>query len=282
MLPATGYAMRDENRPYADDPAWTAVEIDFKRADHPLRTEPFLQGLAFDYVSVHTLDLSICSPEPPDPRYLDALVEVAHENGAQAITDHLGFTHGVKGGAGVGHVMAPPFTEAALDSTCRNIDVIQRHFGPFKFYVENLAHFFAWQGEIDEISFMQRVLERTGCGLLLDVTNSYANQQNFGDDAGDFIRAVVPTASRVQMHLAGGYFDERWGRYIDSHSESIPAEVWTLYQDALAIGAGKVDAVFIERDWKFPREEGWRNEVHRAQQLAAVVAQRAQAAEFAR
>lgn len=281
MSAATGYALRDENRPYADDPAWTAVEIDFKRADHPLRTEHFLKGLEFDYVSVHTLDLSVSSPEPPDAKYLDALVEVAHENGARAITDHLGFTHGVKGGAGVGHVMAPPFTRASLDATCRNIDAIQRHFGNFKFYVENLAHFFAWQGELDEITFMTRVLERTGCGLLLDITNSYANQQNFGDDTGEFIRALVPVADKIQMHLAGGYFDERWGRYIDSHSEPIPDDVWSLYEESLTLGQGKVDAIFIERDWKFPREEGWRNEVHRARHLADLVDQRASAKEFA-
>src|SRR5687768_1501493 len=115
MLPATGYALRDANRPYADDPAWTGVEIDFQHADHPLRSEPLLAGLDFDYVSLHTLELSVSSPEPPDAKYLDAVLAVAQENGAVAITDHLGFTHGAKDGAGIGHVTAPPFTRAALD-----------------------------------------------------------------------------------------------------------------------------------------------------------------------
>ena len=271
MLPATGYALRNENRPFADYPAWTGVEIDFKRSDHPLRTEPFLKGLDFDYVSLHTMELSVSSPDGPDPKYLDALVEAAHENGARAITDHLGFTHGVTGGAGVGHVMAPPFTIAALDATCRNIDLIQRRFGDFQFYVENLAHFFEWQGDLDEVEFMSRVLERTGCGLLLDVTNAYANERNFGASAREFMQAIVPVADRMQMHLAGGYFDEHWGRYVDSHSESIPPEVWELYQGALVLGHGKVDAVFIERDWNFPLEAGWRDEVLRARHLAKQV-----------
>jgi uncharacterized protein (UPF0276 family) len=272
MLPATGYALRNENRPYSDDPAWTGVEIDFERAYHPLRTEPLLQGLTFDYVSLHTLELSVASPHGPDPKYLDALMEIAHENGAVAITDHLGFTHGARGGAGVGHVMAPPFTQVALDATCRNIEFLQRRFRGFQFYLENLAHFFEWKGEFDEIDFMIGLLQRTGCGLLLDITNAYANERNFGSNTGEFMRAVVPAASRLQMHLAGGYFDERWGRYVDSHSEAIPEEVWSLYLEALALGRGKVDAVFIERDWKFPREEGWRSEVHRARQLAQWVA----------
>ncbi|MGD9645250.1 MAG: DUF692 family multinuclear iron-containing protein [Pirellulales bacterium] len=264
MLPATGYALRNENRPYADDPAWTGVEVDFLRACHPLRTEPFLAGLNFDYVSIHSLELSVSSPDLPDRRFLDALVEIARENGAVAITDHLGFTHGEVGGAGVGHVTAPPFTQAALDATCRNIDHIQQHFGEFRFYVENLAHFFQWKGTIDEAEFMIRVLQRTGCGLLLDVTNAYANERNFGGSASQFIRAIVPAANRVQMHLAGGMFDDERGRYIDSHSEPIPPEVWALYREAVAVSGDRLDAVFIERDWNFPTEAGWRNEVHKA------------------
>lgn len=270
MLPAIGYALRDENRPYVNDPAWTGIEIDFQRASHPLRTEPCLAGLHFDYVSVHALELSVCSPEPPQPRYLDALVEIADENGAAAITDHLGFTHAQRGGAGIGHVSTPPLSREALDATCRNIDRIQRRFGHRKLFIENLAHFFLLPGTLHEAEFIRRMLERTGCGLLLDVTNAYANQWNFGTDAAEFIQAVVAAAERVQMHLAGGYYDERFGRYIDSHSEPVPQEVWDLYRLALKLAGGKIDAVFIERDWKFPSEAGWRSEVHRAGELAAL------------
>src|SRR5262245_41467672 len=131
MLPATGYALREENRALAAEPAWSGVEIDYQRADHPLRLRPYLDGLSFDYVSVHTLELSVSSPEPPARDYLDALRAVAFENGARAVTDHLGFTHGRPGGAGIGHVTAPPWTEAALDATCRNVEAIQRHLAPF-------------------------------------------------------------------------------------------------------------------------------------------------------
>lgn len=267
MLPATGYALREENRPYAATPAWNAVEIDFQRASHPLRTKAYLAGLAFDYVSVHALEVSISSPAPPEARYLDALVEVAAENNASAITDHLGFTHGRRGGHGAGHVMTPPLTQTALDVTCRNIEIVQRHFGPYRFYVENLAHFFQLAGSMDEATFFCRMLERTGCGLLLDITNSYANQQNFGASAREFIEAVIPSAARLQMHLAGGFFDENKGRYIDSHSEPIPDDVWELYRDAVELAGEKVEAVFIERDWNFPSAEGWASEVHRARAI---------------
>jgi len=268
MIPAIGYAMRDENRPYAGEPAWTAVEVDFQRASHPLRLEPYLTGFAFEYVSVHALELSVSSPVPPERRYLDALVEVARENGAVAISDHLGFNHGATGGAGAGHVMTPPLTQAALDATCRNVALIQRRFEPYQFYVENLAHFFQLEGTMAEETFFCRMLQRTGCGLLLDITNSYANERNFGTSAREFIEAVIPAASCVQIHLAGGFYHSQYQRYIDSHSEAIPEEVWDLYEHALDLGGDKIDAVFIERDWNFPKAAGWRNEVHRARGIA--------------
>src|SRR5262245_42223 len=128
MLPATGYALREENQPYAGNADWNAVEVDFQRACHPLRRGPYLADLSFDYVSIHALEVSICSAEQPAANYVDRLVEVAAENGAVAITDHLGFSHAGPSGHGAGHVMTPPLTPVSLDVTCRNIDQVQRRF----------------------------------------------------------------------------------------------------------------------------------------------------------
>lgn len=271
MPPAIGYAMRQDNLSVIDEPAWTGVEINFQEANNPLRPVPYLHGSSFEYASVHALHLSVASPEPPPLSYLDALTAVAQENGAVAITDHLGFTHGEPGGANVGHVTAPGWTPAALDAVCRNIDFIQKRFGRFALYLENLAHFFIFRGTMSEADFLGRVLEKTGCGLLLDVTNVYANAVNFGHDARAFIREVVGRAPRVQMHLSGGVVDTRNRRYLDTHSEPIPDAVWDLYRHALTVGRGKVDAVFIERDWNAPDEEGWRSEVRRVRQVALEV-----------
>jgi uncharacterized protein (UPF0276 family) len=268
MVPATGYCLREQNQSIVGEPAWTGVEIDFQRACHPLRLTPYLGGMSFDYVSVHTLDLSVAGPEAPPIAYLDAVRAVAVENGARTITDHLGFTHGQPGGPSIGHVTAPPWTEVALDVTCRNIERLQRWFAPFRFFVENLAHFFRFPGTMPEADFVCRLLQRTGCGLLLDVTNVHANVRNHGIDGRAFIEQVVAAAPAVQMHLAGGYFDPGCGMYIDSHSEPLEDPVWDLYRLALRLGRGKVEAVFIERDWQFPDDDGWRAELRQVRQIA--------------
>jgi uncharacterized protein (UPF0276 family) len=268
MSCALGYALRDANRPLAGALDWTGVEIDFSRADDPLRTAPYLADLRFDYVSLHTLELSVAGAEPPEDRYLDALLAVAEENGAVAITDHLGFTRGAISGAAAGHVMAPPWTIASLDATCRNINHIQRRFGKRKFFLENLAHFFELEGTIAEAEFFRLVLDNTGCGMLVDLTNLYANQRNFGTDALEFLDCVTPSADRIQVHLAGGYFHEKIGRYVDSHSEPVHEEVWRLLDRLVALAGPRIEAVFIERDWNFPATASqWQSDLSRARRI---------------
>jgi uncharacterized protein (UPF0276 family) len=271
MTPRIGYALHEENRPVLDDPAIDAVEITFERADDPLRVERYLGGLEFEHVSVHALKLSVCSPEPPRRAYLEALKAIAGENGAAGISDHLGFTRDRNAGLELGHFAPPPYTQAALDATCSNVERIQKYFGDVPFYVENIAYQFRLPGTLSEAEFLGRLLRATGCGLLLDATNAHANAHNFAENAREFLEQVVPHAARIEMHLAGGYVDEHSGEYIDSHSEPVGEEVWDLYRHALTLARGKVDAVIIERDQNFPDEAGWRAEVRRARRIAEEV-----------
>src|SRR5262249_1752002 len=139
------------------------------------------------------------------------------------------------------------------------------------FYLENIAYLFRFHGTMSEAEFLSRVLQRSGCGWLLDITNVYANARNHGYDAEAFIRQVMPAAPRLEIHLAGGVVDAKAQLYIDSHSEPIPEVVWQLYRYALELARGKVDAVFIERDQNFPDDAGWRSEVRRARRIAEQV-----------
>jgi len=268
MLPAIGYAIREQNRPFLDDWSINAAEITFERADDPLRVLRYVQDADFDTVSVHALKLSVASPEGPHRKYLDALKGIAWENGATSISDHLGFTRDGDDGVEMGHFAPPPYTDAALTCTCRNIDAIQKELGDLRFYLENIAYLFQFEGSMTEAEFLKRVLRTTGCGWLLDVTNVYANSVNFGYNPYEFIADVMPEAADVQMHLAGGFYDEKLQMYIDSHSHPIPEPVYALYRHALELGQGKVEAVFIERDQNFPDENGWREEARTVRRIA--------------
>jgi uncharacterized protein (UPF0276 family) len=272
MVPAIGYAIREQNRPILDDPAINAAEITFERADDPLRVDKYVRDMDFDLVSVHALKLSVASPDAPGLNYLEALKAIAQENNCESVSDHMGFTRDGHDGVEMGHFAPPPYTEAALEATSRNVDLIQNYFGDIRFYLENIAYLFRFDGTMTEAEFLKRVLQNTGCGWLLDVTNVYANAVNFKYDAYEFIADVMPHASGVQMHLAGGYWDEQSEMYIDSHSHPIPDDVFKLYQHALELGGEKTTAVFIERDQEFPDEAGWRGEVRLVRDIAEQVA----------
>lgn len=272
-VPGIGYALREQNRYILNDPAINAVEITFERADDPLRIDRYLGEQEFDHVGIHALKLSVASPDAPGHQYLDTLMAIAVENDAESISDHLGFTRDADNGVEMGHFAPPPFTLAALDATCRNIDHVQTYFArrDLQFYIENIAYLFRFEGTMTESEFLWRVLRNTGCGWLLDVTNVYANSVNFGFDPYDFIAEVMPAAVRVQIHLAGGFFDEQSGMYIDSHSEPIPEPVWNLYRHALEQSGRKTGAVFLERDQNYPDERGWRREIRQVRAIAEEV-----------
>lgn len=267
MSPSFGYALREQNRPILTDPSIDAVEITFERADDPLRVDRYLGNLDFRHVSVHALKLSVASPDPPGQQYLSALKAIAEENGAETVSDHLGFTRSGHNGVEIGHFAPPPYTSAALDVTCRNVDIVQRFFGPIRFYLENIAYLFRFESKMSEADFLKGVLSRTGCGWLLDITNVYANATNFGFDAFEFIDEVLPTADSLQIHLAGGVFDDESGMYIDSHSHPIPDTVWDLLRHTSELAGDRIQTVFIERDQNFPDETGWLDEIQMARRV---------------
>jgi uncharacterized protein (UPF0276 family) len=185
------------------------------------------------------------------------LKAIADQNGAHSIAGRLAFDTDASLDA-VSAIRSPRF----VDTVCRTVDSLQRIFGSTRFYLENCA------GLNLTADVLSRILEKTGCGWMLDVTSVYADAKNLGYDAYDFIAEVLPAVTRVQMHLSGGDFDNRVGQYRDSHSHAVPEEVWSLYRHALVLGGHKTQAVFIERDRDFPSSDGWRNEVRHARFLA--------------
>jgi uncharacterized protein (UPF0276 family) len=77
--------------------------------------------------------------------------------------------------------------------------------------------------DMSEPAFMNRLHAETGCGMLLDLHNLYANTLNLGWDADAYLRAFDPEIV-VEIHLAGG--DWLQSHYTDSHSRRTPDAVW--------------------------------------------------------
>jgi uncharacterized protein (UPF0276 family) len=77
--------------------------------------------------------------------------------------------------------------------------------------------------EMSEPAFFNRLHAETGCGMLLDLHNLYANTLNLGISADAYLSELDPEIV-VEIHLAGG--DWLKGYYTDSHSRLTPAPIW--------------------------------------------------------
>jgi uncharacterized protein (UPF0276 family) len=77
--------------------------------------------------------------------------------------------------------------------------------------------------DMSEPAFFNRLHAATGCGMLLDLHNLYANTLNLGISADDYLSEIDPEIVK-EIHLAGG--DWLKGHYTDSHSRKTPSPVW--------------------------------------------------------
>jgi uncharacterized protein (UPF0276 family) len=77
--------------------------------------------------------------------------------------------------------------------------------------------------DMSEPEFLNKLHAETGCGMLLDLHNLYANCLNLGWDAADYLAAIEPQIVR-EIHIAGG--DWLQSHYTDSHSQRTPGAVW--------------------------------------------------------
>jgi uncharacterized protein (UPF0276 family) len=77
--------------------------------------------------------------------------------------------------------------------------------------------------DMTEPAFFNALHAETGCGMLLDLHNLYANTLNLGMSAEDYLAEIDPGIV-VEIHLAGG--DRLLSHYTDSHSRRTPATVW--------------------------------------------------------
>jgi uncharacterized protein (UPF0276 family) len=147
----------------------------------------------------------------------------------------------------MGHLTPDPFSLRAVDVLAANIAEVQQ-LVDVPVILENITYPFRLPGsDLDEADFLRRLVERTGCGLLLDATNLHTNAVNHRFDPLRFLD-TIPLESVVQLHFTGGHCED--GVLIDSHSAPTPPEVWSLMERILA--RAPVKGVVLERDEDLP------------------------------
>ena len=195
----------------------------------------------------HGISLSLGGAEPLDRDRVKRLASLAQAFAAPLVSEHIAFVRA--GGDEAGHLLPVPRTREQLAVLVRNINDAQAML-PVPLAVENIAALFDWpDGEMDEATFLNEILDQTGALLLLDLANVHANILNLGGDA-ESILDRLPLDRVAYVHVAGG--EMRDGIYYDTHAHRTPPAVFNLVSSLAA--RRDIPGFMLERDEHFPSD----------------------------
>ncbi len=214
-------------------------------ADNAMRREAL--GIAEIWpVLPHGIKLSLGSADGIDEDHARRLGRLVRELRAPLCSEHVAFTRGRR--REIGHLTQLPLSRTAVAVVARNLARARRHLPDVPFLLENPAWTLRWSDdEMDEGSFFHEIVAATGCDLLLDIANLYANATNSGVDPLTLLRSY-PLNRVAMVHMAGGAWRE--GFYVDTHCHPTPAAVLQLLAELVRI-TGPVP-VILERDGRYP------------------------------
>lgn len=192
----------------------------------------------------HGLSLNIGGPAPLDEPFLKRVKQFLDTHNIRVYSEHLSYC------ADDGHLydlMPIPFTEEAVhyvaDRIKRAQDIIGRRMA-----MENASYYAAPGKEMEEIEFVNAVIEEADCLFHIDINNIYVNSINHKYDAEKFLKAL-PGDRIVYAHIAGHYVEAEDLR-VDTHGADVIDPVWKLLE--VAYEHFGVFPTLLERDFNIP------------------------------
>jgi uncharacterized protein len=192
------------------------------------------------WLTVHGVGLSIGSVEGWNDDYLGLLDTLFARLSIAWHSEHLGYT--TVGGASLGTMLVLPRIEESLDLLCPRIEAMQRRYG-VPFLLEHVVNLLPDPPEEDysPAGFLNELVRRTGCGLLLDVYNLQCDAHNRALDVDRFLDELNFDAVR-EIHVANGV--ERRGVLLDIHSRGLRDDTHALLDRVLARATSAQAVVF--------------------------------------
>jgi len=205
-------------------------------------------------VTCHGLSLSLGSAEELDWKFIGELKNFLDENRVEIFSEHLSYTKSRN--AHLYDLLPIPFRKDAVDHVVDRIRQVQ-DFLERPLAIENVSYYTPVAAEMTEIEFVNEIVERADCKLLLDVNNVYVNAFNHKYDAHAFIDSL-PLDRVAYIHMAGHQQVEP-DLIIDTHGQPIIDPVYELFEWTIR----KMDPVpvLLERDYNFDELEQIQSEI---------------------
>lgn len=202
----------------------------------------------------HGLSLSIGGPAPLDEAFVGQVGEFLKQHQVKIYSEHLTYC------SDDGHLydlLPIPFTEEAVDYVAERIMRVQDILGQ-RIAMENASYYTPAPGsEMQEIDFINAVLNKADCDLLIDINNIYVNSVNHAYDPVEFMQGL-PAERIAYAHIAGHY-NEAEDLIVDTHGADVIDTVWDLLDKAYEYFG--VFPTLLERDFNIPPVTGLLKEV---------------------
>ena len=181
-------------------------------------------------LSLHGVCMSIGGPQPLDQAHLARFRNLVERYQPALVSEHLAWsTHET---TYFNDLLPLPYTKAALALVCDHIDEVQNAIRR-PILLENPSTYVTFsESTMSETDFIRGVARRTGCGLLLDISNVLVSATNHGFSPLQYL-SDFPLACVGEIHLAGHAEQTDDGvelLLIDSHDRPVADVVWQLFE----------------------------------------------------
>jgi uncharacterized protein (UPF0276 family) len=200
-------------------------------------------------LSFHSVGLSLGSADGFNQYDLERLALLCDRYQPASVSDHLSFSGNADNR--FADLLPVPYTKASLDHFAGEIGKVQDRLQRV-ILVENPSRYLAYRGdEMGEVEFIERLLTRSGCGLLFDINNVEVSATNLGFSAKAYIDAIEP-GWVGEIHLAGHAVEqhESGPLLIDDHGSPVTRATWQLYRRLIERAGPK--PTLIEWDTNVP------------------------------
>jgi uncharacterized protein (UPF0276 family) len=190
-------------------------------------------------VRLHGVSLNLGGTGPISTSFLHQVRDLMRELGTAYYSDHLA----ASGDAHQLYELFPiPFTRAEAQRVADRIAQVQDVLG-CAIAVEN-STYYTNVGDLRESEFLQEVVARSNCRVLLDVNNIVVNWKNHQVESPHDYLANVDLSKVSYFHVAGHEYNPRFEMYVDTHST--PVEPKTV---SMAKALSQITAKDILLEW---------------------------------
>lgn len=189
-----------------------------------------LDKIAQDYpLSFHGVGMSLGSTDPLNRHHLQRVKALVDQYQPTLISEHLSWSS--YNGQYFNDLLPVPYSDEMLEIFTSKILAVQDLLQQPLLIENPTTYLTIVDSDYQEWAFLNKLQERTGCRLLLDLNNIYVNSINLGYSAEEYLDNINVTAVD-ELHLAGFTRKEldNGSILIDTHGAPVSAQVWQLFE----------------------------------------------------